>query len=598
VSSDQQPAVFKDRPYVDGQEPCMFAAAEPSPSPPPRVPKLDAAEIFSSIGEVPYEWRLDTDGLLWGRNAGRVLMLRDMDAVSTGRGFAQLLDSESRHSRTDAVTKSTLRDEGDGVPYQLQYCLRAGHHGEKKLWVEDTGRWFGGPDGKPARAHGVVRAINERYEREQRLTYLSQFDELTGQMNHWQLTQVLASTVEEAIRFRSSCGFLLVSIDHLGRFNDAYGFEIANEVIRTVAKRLQAKLRGADCLGRYSGNKFGVILKNCTPDDLAVAAERLISGLRDDLVQTGVGPLPVSVTVGGVNAPRHARNVPEIVSRTHEALERAKSKRRGSFLAYRPSVEREAARRDNVRATDDIITALNQRRVLLAYEPVIATGSRQPAFYECLMRIRTNDGQLLATQEVVPIAERLGLVPLLDHRVVELVVHELVMAPALRASLNVSPDSTIDPGWWDALVGLLRTHTGAAERLTVEITETAAIQDVDETRGFVTRVKDLGCRIAIDDFGAGHTSFRNLRKLGVDLVKIDGTFVHNMLRSQDDRAFVQTLIELAHRLGLAAVAEWVQDEKAATMLSGWGCDYLQGALVGLADTVRPWSTDIELKTSA
>ena len=125
-------------------------------------------------------------------------------------------------------------------------------------------------------------------------------------------------------------------------------------------------------------------------------------------------------------------------------------------------------------------------------------------------------------------------------------------------------------------------------RLIVEITESAAIQDIDETRGFVARVKDLGCRIAIDDFGAGYTSFRNLRKLGVDIVKIDGAFVHDMMRSDDDRAFVRTLIDLAKRLKLKTVAEWVQDEAAARTLKDWGCDYLQGAIIGLASTQRPW----------
>ena len=127
-----------------------------------------------------------------------------------------------------------------------------------------------------------------------------------------------------------------------------------------------------------------------------------------------------------------------------------------------------------------------------------------------------------------------------------------------------------------------------AERLIIEITESAAIHDIDETRGFVARVKDLGCRIAIDDFGAGYTSFRNLRKLGVDIVKIDGAFVQNMTRSEDDRAFVRTLIDLARRLNLKTVAEWVQDERTAQMLEAWGCDYLQGALIGLASTERPW----------
>jgi EAL domain-containing protein (putative c-di-GMP-specific phosphodiesterase class I) len=164
----------------------------------------------------------------------------------------------------------------------------------------------------------------------------------------------------------------------------------------------------------------------------------------------------------------------------------------------------------------------------------------------------------------------------------------LISAPSLRASLNVSPASTTDPDWWSGLASLLRSHPGAAERLIVEITESAAIIDVDETRGFVARVKDLGCRIAIDDFGAGYTSFRNLRKLGVDIVKIDGAFVRDIMRSEDDRAFVRMLIELAQRLKLKTVAEWVQDDEAARTLRDWGCDYLQGALIGLATAERPW----------
>jgi EAL domain-containing protein (putative c-di-GMP-specific phosphodiesterase class I) len=182
--------------------------------------------------------------------------------------------------------------------------------------------------------------------------------------------------------------------------------------------------------------------------------------------------------------------------------------------------------------------------------------------------------------------------------VLELVLDELVRSPQLKASVNVSAASTVDPDWWAALGAMLRAHRGVAERLTVEITETTAIHDVDDTRGFVARVKDLGCRIAIDDFGAGYTSFRNLRKLGVDVVKIDGAFVQNLKHSEDDRAFVHTLIDLARRLGLETVAEWVQDEEAAAILSAWGCDYIQGALVGLATTERPWAGPMDAAASA
>ena len=274
--------------------------------------------------------------------------------------------------------------------------------------------------------------------------------------------------------------------------------------------------------------------------------------------------------------------------RAQDALDSAKAKRRGSFQAYRPNPERDAQRQENVRATEEIIKALNERRIFLVYEPVAEIRSRKPAFYECLMRVRRDDGSLLAVNEVVPLAERLGLVRLLDRRVLELVLDELIQAPDLKASLNVSAASTVDPDWWASLGAILRAHPGVAGRLTVEITETTAIQDIDDTRGFVARVKDLGCRIAIDDFGAGYTSFRNLRKLGVDVVKIDGAFVQNLRRSEDDRAFVQTLIDLARRLGLETVAEWVQDEAAAAILAEWGCDYVQGALVGLASAERPW----------
>jgi EAL domain-containing protein (putative c-di-GMP-specific phosphodiesterase class I) len=242
-----------------------------------------------------------------------------------------------------------------------------------------------------------------------------------------------------------------------------------------------------------------------------------------------------------------------------------------------------------VRATEEIIKALNERRLFLVYEPVVAIASREPVFYECLMRVRRDDGSLLAVNEVVPLAERLGLVRLLDHRVLELVLDELAGTPSLKASLNLSAASTVDPDWWASLGASLRSNPGIAERLTVEITETTAIQDIDDTRGFVARVKDLGCRIAIDDFGAGYTSFRNLRKLGVDIVKIDGSFVQNLKRSEDDRAFVQTLIDLARRLGLETVAEWVQDEESAAILADWGCDYIQGALVGRATVERPWA---------
>ncbi|HEY4407945.1 MAG TPA: EAL domain-containing protein [Xanthobacteraceae bacterium] len=547
---------------------------------------LDHDAIFAAISEIPYEWRIDSDVLTWGRNVHEVLARVDPAALVSGKSYAGLIDPQSGLSRSDAVLRCGLRDEGAGIPYLVQYALRVS--AEEAIWIEDSGRWFAGADGKPSHACGVVRVINERHEREQELTYLSRFDTLTGELNRSRLTEVLEATIEEALKLRSSCGFLLAAIDELGRINEAYGFDVADEVIAAVAKRIHAQLRGKDHLGRVSGNKFGIILNNCTPDDLLIAADRLVAGIRNEVMQTSAGPVAATVTIGGLTAPRHARTVKEVLTRAQDALYGARAKRRGSFQAYQPNLTRVAERQENMRATDEILSALNERRIFIMFEPVVETGSRRPAFYECLMRVRRPDGSLLAVNEFIPWAERLGLVRLLDHRVLDLVAAEMIASPALTASVNVSAASTSDPDWWTGLATLLRAHPGVGERLTVEITETAAIQDIDETRAFVARVKDLGCRIAIDDFGAGYTSFRNLRKLGVDLVKIDGAFVRNLTQSEGDRAFVHTLIDLGQRLGLKTVAEWVQDEASAAMLAEWGCDYLQGVLVGLASVERPW----------
>ena len=386
--------------------------------------------------------------------------------------------------------------------------------------------------GHPARAHGMIRIINERRAEQERLSYLSRFDDLTGEINRRNLTEILGAALADAVKSRTSFGFLIVSVDDLARLNEAYGIAVGDEVIAACAKRLRAKIRIGDSLGRLSGNKFGVLLKECAPDDLAAAAERFLVAVRDDIVRTSGGPVAVTASVGGIVVPRHAQTVHDVLARTLEALQSGKLRRRGTVEVFRPNAEREALRRENMRTSDEIIAALSRRQILAAFEPIVETVSRRPSFHECLMRVRRADGTIITATEIIPIAERLGLVRLIDHRMLELAVAEMTAFPDLKLSLNVSPSSTNDGTWWEALAALLAAHSGIAERLIIEITETAAIHDIDEACNFVGRLKGLGCRIAIDDFGAGYTSFRNIRRLGVDVIKIDGSFIQNLAGSR------------------------------------------------------------------
>ena len=551
----------------------------------PSVPQ--AADILASLGQASFVWEIGSDRITWSDNAASVFADIPPEALTSGAELAKLIEP-ARSIRHEALTHAPPPRADEGVPYRIEYGVRATTTAPV-IWIEETGCWFASSDGRPWRAQGVVRINNERHARDEQLVKLSRHDPLTGELNRTHLIAALAEAIEENTRFRSACVFMLIGIDHLARVNDAFGFDVADAVIADVALRIRARLRAGDVLGRFSGNKFGLILKNCTVDDTNIAAERFLAGIRDDVVPTKSGPVSVTASIGAVSVPRYARNADEAINRAQETLDAAKRRRAGSFALWRPNVERDAQRRVNIRVTDEIVTALNDRRIVAAFEPVVEARSREPAFYECLVRMEQGDGQVLLAPDIVPVAERLGLIRLVDHRILELVVAELVASPAVQLSLNISPETTMDPDWSTTIESLMRAHPGVAERLIVEITETVAIQDIDDIRGFVTRLKNFGSRIAIDDFGAGYTSFRNLRKLGVDIVKIDGAFVQNIARSADDRAFVQTLIDLARRLGIKTVAEWVQDEEAAVMLREWGCDYIQGRLIGLASAQRPWA---------
>jgi diguanylate cyclase (GGDEF)-like protein len=544
-----------------------------------------ASTVLASLGQAAFVWDLASDAITWSHHVQ--LAFRDIPVAALTRGaeFSKLIEPV-RSIRADALSNSQPSD-GGGESYRIEYGVRS-RTSAAVLWLEECGSWFAGADGKPARVLGLVRINGERHARDEALAKLSQRDPLTGELNRTHLIASLAEAIEEAMRFRSSFAFMLIGVDHLARINQAFGFDVADQVICEVARRLRSRLRGGDVLGRFSGNKFGLILKNCTVDDTSTAAGRFLAGIRDEIVPTKSGPVSVTASIGAISVPRYARSADEAINRAQETLDMAKSRRHGSFSLWRPNVERDAQRRVNIRVTDEIVTALNERRIVVAFEPVVECGSRAPAFHECLVRMKQDDGELLLAPDIVPVAEKLGLIRLVDHRVLELVVTELAEQPGIQLSLNISPDTTMDPDWWASIESMMRAHPGVAERLIVEITETVAIQDLDDVRGFVTRLKNFGSRIAIDDFGAGHTSFRNLRKLGVDIVKIDGAFVQNIARSSDDRAFVQTLIDLARRLGIKTVAEWVQDEEAALMLRDWGCDYIQGRLIGLASSHRPW----------
>ncbi len=201
------------------------------------------------------------------------------------------------------------------------------------------------------------------------------------------------------------------------------------------------------------------------------------------------------------------------------------------------------------------------------------------------------DGDTVAAVHLIPIAEKLGLVRLIDRTVMNMAIDKLIRHPQAVLSLNVSGTTATDPRWFTQLTDLLQDNRQITNRLIVEITETVALNDLDETVRFISSLRELGCKVAIDDFGAGYTSFRNLKVLNVDMVKIDGSFCEHLSENRDNQYFVRSLVDLAKKFDLKTVAEWVQDERDAKLLSSWGVDYLQGNFFGPANIVAPWPED-------
>jgi EAL domain-containing protein (putative c-di-GMP-specific phosphodiesterase class I) len=295
----------------------------------------------------------------------------------------------------------------------------------------------------------------------------------------------------------------------------------------------------------------------------------------------------VGLRIGGVLAPRHGRSAQILFQHAEEALDLARQSGTGRFAEFEHSLIAADARRRALRTADDILSGLNQGRVTLALQPIVRLASRGVTFEEALLRLKAPDGTIVGPSGLLAVAEKAGLVALLDNRVLDLALSHLQQHPAAHLSINLSAATLHDPNWPDRLRSAVRLAPGAAERLIVEITETSALVDIEATCAAMAAMKSLGIRVAMDDFGAGHTSFKNLRRLCFDFIKIDGAFIQNLARSPDDRFFVRTLLDLARHLNIEAVAEWVEDADTARLLADWGVDYGQGNFFGEARIIAP-----------
>lgn len=553
-----------------------------------RLAELSEAErlrlALAAAGNVVYEWTPNDGRIAWTGDPSAQFGFGDSSYFETEQGFHDRIDPEA----VDARKKLVMTPPADGGSFRLEYALKTDG---APVWVEEFGVCMAGDDGKAERIVGTVRNITERKLHEAHLSWAASYDEMTGHLNRLRLRERLAEHLElRPAAQREPAVYFVAAIDDLAVINETYGFDTADEVIVAVGRRLADTAGERSVIGRTAGNKFGILIEGCTASEMADRAAQLRNAARARVIPTRGGAVSISVSLGAIALPQDASTSQEAMARAEEALDRAKLHGRDNYAAYAHSPQRESLRKRTVSIGDQIVTALAENRVVLAYQPIVDAKTNEAVMHECLVRIARPEGQIIAAGDFVTVAEQLGLIRRLDRRVLELTVAALMKYRGACLSLNVSGMTASDRPTLEAFVAYLENHADVAPRLIVELTETAALVDIEESMRFVSRVRALGAKVAIDDFGAGYTSFRNLQSLKVDMVKVDGSFVKGLADSRDNQIFVRTLVDLAKNFKLATVAEWVADAREADILRAFGVDYLQGFYFGKPEVTVPWTS--------
>jgi len=543
----------------------------------------DLVSVLVSSGNLFYEWDLVADGLTWVGQTRDVIGIADVKNIVNGNTFLRRIHPEDLPRRMVAL----MQHFESAKTFNVEYRLRSDDG--QFTWIQERAVAATDSGGNPMRLTGIVRDISEQKNTAEEVDFLTNHDVLTGQYNRLRLREALEQTVEATLRGNQQGGFLLVGLDKLNIVADVYGDDMADTIVLAVAQRIEQCLRTGDIVGRVGFDRFAVILSNCSEQQVTAIADRFLATIRDAAVSTSHGPMYVTALIGATVFPTSAKNVREVVGQADNALRSARRLGCDCFLEFRDIPPQNIPDRPDLVIAEQVKQALRDDRIVLAYQPIVSSHDGVPAFYEALVRMLDEKGEPVAAGTFVPIVEQMGLMRLVDRRVLDLGVLALKENPEISLSINVSGMTAVDPVWLHQLREHLETRPDVASRLILEITETVALDDIADSSRFVRSVNEFGCRVALDDFGAGYTSFRHLRGLDVDMVKIDGSFVRDLPTNPDNQLFVRTLINLAKGIGLKTVAEWVETEEEAEMLRREGVDFLQGWHYGKPEIEPPWS---------
>jgi diguanylate cyclase (GGDEF)-like protein/PAS domain S-box-containing protein len=451
-----------------------------------------------------------------------------------------------------------------------------------ELYIESTASPI--RDGKGTVTGGVLvfHDVSESRELNRRLSYHASHDILTGLVNRREFENRLERALKSARARETSYAVCYLDLDQFKIVNDSCGHSAGDALLGQLGALLKSKIRWRDTLARLGGDEFGVLLESCSLDEAMQAAEALRIAISEYKFMWDERSFRLGVSIGVVPVSADNEDVAALLSAADSACAAAKEAGRNRIHSFQENDIDLMRRRREMQWAARINNALEDNRFELFRQTILPLQSEEEgAHYEILLRMRDENGGIISPGLFIDAAERYGITPSIDRWVIRSAFRWLVSEADERerlslCSINLSGQSLGDEKFLPFVQDQFRMSGLDASKICFEITETAAIASYSQANRFINALKELGCKFALDDFGTGLSSFGYLKHFPVDYLKIDGSFVKEILHDPIDREMVRSINEIGHLTGKQTIAEFAENEEIITMLRGMGVDYAQG----------------------
>ena len=541
---------------------------------------LEAESRYRNLVETAHDlvWSMDKNGHWIYLN----------NAVSEIYGYNQQ-DMLNRHFSDFQAPESIERDEAafaqvfEGKELFQYETVHLDNNGDR-VYISLNARPTFDAKGNVTHICGTARDITEQKQFEQELTYQAQHDTLTGLYNRSYFQSELERVISRIARSGAECALLYLDLDQFKYVNDTVGHAAGDRLLKECTELLRKNVREGDLLARFGGDEFTILLYNIDHEHAIPVAENIRNMFEHYRFMDSGKTFNVTCSIGLSMIDADIDSADEALSHADLACNISKSQGRNCVHEYADGDSEKTGMAEDIGWVSRVRDAIDNNRFELHYQPIVTLHSHQIHGYEVLLRLPTDDGGSIKPGGFIPAAERFGLIHSIDRWTVRHSMEHLAELQGAcfetQFSINLSGRAVDDHELLKMIQSILNDTGLNPASLTFEITETSAIANMQAARKFIGKLKDLGCRMALDDFGSGFCSFTYLKHLPVDSLKIDGSFIQGLATAKVDQAMVQSMNQIAHALGKTTTAEFVENHETLLLLKDIGIDYAQGHYLG------------------